>query len=241
MHALRAGTLWQSLIGQHVKLPILWYDGEEPARPYMGCEDSLKRNNWSFFGRHRVAGDLKLNAFVKQRNSSGKLLLHIVGKDSETMKPTEDIVVGVFHPGAEGIIGNKSNASKSKLECHNRYEDCRDVWIGHRSRSIPHNGRRIATRIESLLRYLNKNRVDKSPLGRGCNGNSSSSDSNTNNRRSVIIDNTNMNSIFGRRPPKHTIFVSEQELYSLLTMPLFPNVPSSSPPASVLLLRAFLQ
>jgi hypothetical protein len=36
-HALEAGTLWQSLCSQHVRFPALWYDGDLPSRPPMGC------------------------------------------------------------------------------------------------------------------------------------------------------------------------------------------------------------
>jgi len=222
-HALKAGTLWQSLMGQHVKLPALWYDGEEPARPYLGCEDPLKRNRWSYFGRHRVAGDSKLNSMVKHSRSSGKLLLHIVCRDSQTLEPTEDIVVGVFHPNVEGV--RKVNSAPNQ----ERHEDCRDVWIGHRSRRVAYKGRRIATRIESLLRYLHKNKVDKNPLG---------SDDAEGSRSKRSIDNTNLNVVFGSRPPMHTLFVLEEKLHGLL---LPPKPRTQSPPASVVLLRTFLR
>jgi len=222
-HALKAGTLWQSLMGQHVKLPALWYDGEEPARPYLGCEDPLKRNRWSYFGRHRVAGDSKLNSMVKHSRSSGKLLLHIVCRDSQTLEPTEDIVVGVFHPNVEGVREVNSAPNQE------RHEDCRDVWIGHRSRRVAYKGRRIATRIESLLRYLHKNKVDKNPLG---------SDDAEGSRSKRSIDNTNLNVVFGSRPPMHTLFVLEEKLHGLL---LPPKPRTQFPPASVVLLRTFLR
>jgi len=222
-HALKAGTLWQSLIAQHVKLPALWYDGQEPARPYLGCEDPLKRNKWSYFGRHRVAGDPKLNTLVRDSGSSGKLLLHIICKDSETFEPTEDIVVGVFHPNAEGIREKNSPTN------HQRFEDCRDVFIGHRSRRTAQHGQRVATQIESLLRYLHKNKVDKSPLGNSEDGKGP--------RSKRTIDNTSMNTVFGSRAPRHTIFVPEGTLHDLL----LPRSKASSPPASVVLLRTFLR
>ncbi len=225
-HALTAGTLWQSLIGQHVKLPALWYDGEEPARPYLGCEDRLKRNKWGYFGRHRVTGDQKLNALVRDSTSSGKLLLHIICTDSESCEATEDIVVGVFHPNADGV------RDADFISDHRRHEDYRDVWIGHRSRSVPHQGRRIATRIESLLRYLNKNNVDKSPLG------DKSTPMGTPASK-YSVDNKNMNAVFGHRPPRHTVFVPEETLHSLLMLKL--NKKAPSPPPSVILLRNFLR
>lgn len=225
-HALTAGTLWQSLIGQHVKLPAIWYDGEEPARPYLGCEDRLKRNKWSYFGRHRVAGDQKLNALVRDSSSSGKLLLHIICTDSESCEATEDIVVGVFHPNADGVRDADFTPD------HRRHDDFRDVWIGHRSRSVPHQGRRIATRIESLLRYLNNNKVDKCPLGHRSTPKGTPASK-------YSVDNKNMNAVFGHRPPRHTIFVPEETLHSLLMLKLNKNAPS--PPPSVILLRNFLR
>ena len=217
-HSLKAGTLWQSLVGQHVKFPALWYDGQEPARPYLGCEDPLKRNKWSYFGRHRVASDPKLNALVRNPRSSGKLLLHLVLRDSDTLAPTEDICVGVFHPHAEGIYDFYND-----IKAH-KHVDCRDVWIGHRSRRVAVDNKRQATRIESLLRYLHKKPFDKSPLG-------SSSKKRT-------VDNTNMNAVFGSKPPRHTLFVDENKLHNLLVQK---TEAPDSPPASVLLLRLFLK
>jgi hypothetical protein len=208
-HAMKCGIIWQSLVGQHVKFPSLWYDGEEPARPYMGCPS--KSNKWSFFGRHRMttsSSNNMLRSLVPNTNSSGKLLLHIIVIDSNTLEPTEDIVIGVYHPNAMGIRPLKS----SNVADSQRLDECRDIWIGHRSRSVPVNGRRNATRIESLLRHLNHSSVDKSPLGSPKNESSSGN-------IPYKIDNTNMNSIYGRNPPKSTLFVPENKLYKLLMPP----------------------
>lgn len=214
-HAMKCGIVWQSLVGQHVKFPLLWYDGEEPSRPYMGCSSKKSYMKWSFFGRHRItlgssssstSSTNMLRTLVPTTNSSGKLLLHIIVIDSNTLQPTEDIVIGVFHPNAIGIRPLYTNNNTHNVADSQRLDGCRDIWIGHRSRSIPLNGRRNATRIESLLRHLNHSSVDKSPLG-------------PKNESSGIpynIDNTNMNSIYGRNPPKSTLFVPENKLYKLL-------------------------
>lgn len=233
-HALAAGTVWQSLVGQHVRLPVLWYDGEEPARPYMGCYDALKRNKWSYMGRHRVVNDPKLNQrLVRHPTSSGKLLLHILCRDAETWEVTEDVVIGVFHPNAESIKtsdrdfrGTQQSRQQRQQEEH-RNEHCRDVWIAHKSRRVAAHGTRTATRIESLLRYLNKNQVDLTPLG-GDGGPG---------QKKRPIDNSNMNAIFGRGSPRNTIFVPEDKLYEMLS-PL--AMEAKSVPASVVLMRHFL-
>ena len=218
-HAMKCGIVWQSLVGQHVKFPLLWYDGEVPARPYLGCPS--KSNRWSFFGRHRMnlsgsgTGTLSksnmLRSLVPNTNSSGKLLLHIIVIDSNTLEPTEDIVIGIYHPNAIGI--RPLYSTSNNLADSQRLDECRDIWIGHRSRSIPVNGRRNATRIESLLRHLNHSSVDKSPLGSGPTKDDESS------TIPCKVDNTNMNSIYGHNPPKSTLFVPENKLYNLLMPP----------------------
>merc|ERR1712146_279753 len=145
-----------------------------------------KRNKWSYVGRHRVVNDTKLTAMVPNSESSGRLLLHIIVRDSETFEPTEDIVIGVFHPNTTGI---RSHGSRP----NNQLETCRDVWIAHHSRRVPVNGKRTATRIESLLRYLNKSTVDGTPLGPS---------------KEYCIDNTNINAVFGDSAPKDTLMVA---------------------------------
>jgi len=225
VHAMRAGQIWQSLVGQHTRLPALWYDGEDPGRPYLGCPS--KRNKWSYVGRHRVAGDPKLNSIVSSSSSSGKLLLHLVVRDSETFEPTEDVVVGVFHPNAEGIRRHGGDGSENAK----RLEDCRDVWIGHHSRSVPRDGKRTATRIESLLRFRNGSVVDKSPLGPTGEDKKSSSHH---------VDNTNMKSVFGHAPPRHTVFVPEHKLHNLLSQQP-ERGRGRAPPPSVVLMRTFLR
>jgi hypothetical protein len=104
------------------------------------------------------------------------------------------------------------------------------------SRRVAHKGRRIATRVESLLWYLHRNKVDKSPLG------SNSDDANAKGSCSKrTANNTNMNMVFGSRPPMHTLFVLEEKLHSLLLPRKARMFRTPSPPASVVLLRTFLR
>ena len=254
-HAMKCGVVWQSLVGQFVNFPALWYDGEEPARPYLGCPS--KANKWSFFGRHRLAlpalrGDQPppphnknlLRTLVSKESSSGKLVLHIIVIDSNTNEPKEDVVVGVFHPNAKGIrpVGPSDSTASQPTQRNaamTNLDQCRDLWLGHRSRIVAVNGKRHASRIESLLHYRNKQSVDKSPLG-------------PKNTQGIPyhVDNTNMNGIFGRNPPFSTIFVPEQKLYKLLEERPQQQQPQQHrdrsygsyrrPPASLTLLKAFI-
>merc|ERR1712238_147797 len=93
-------------------------------RPFLGFH--LKSNKWSFFGRHQMnvgqVGDSSnnknnnnmntlLRTLVRDSTSSGKLLLHIFVRDSTTFVPTEDIVVGIYHPNAKGIRPTSSSGT----------------------------------------------------------------------------------------------------------------------------------
>jgi hypothetical protein len=209
-HALSAGVLWQSLCSQHVHFPSLWYDGEEPARPPLGCVN--RTNKWKYLGRHRVAGDPKLNSIVGNRGSSGKLMLHLIVTRSYV--PIADLTVGCFHPNARGIRVNPNRHDPT-------IEECRDVWIGYRAR-----GPSLRSPLEDLLIHINKGYVDPSPLG-GKHHSSSSAP--------VAVTNDNLRAVFGDRPPLFTLFVSEQRLYNLLQ-----SQTHTKCPASITLMREFL-
>eukprot|EP00536_Pseudo-nitzschia_multiseries_P004533 jgi/Psemu1/323515/estExt_fgenesh1_pg.C_750027 len=227
-HALRAGTLWQSLCSQHVRFPATWWDGKEPAGPPLGC---ARKFPWSYLGRHRVQADCKLNVLIGNRGSSGRILLHLVVRDVVSGEPIEDIACGCYHPNARGVRRTK--------DYDPRAEDCRDVWIAHRRRShkkaATHDDdddgdeddkddEYSQTTIESILRHQNKGRVDVSPLGPH-GGNSRSS-----------VTNQNLKAVFGSKPPVYTVFCLESELYELFQSRL-----DGSIPASVALLRHYLR
>ena len=247
-HAMKAGTLWQSLCSQHVRFPALWWDGTEPAGPPFGC---TKKRRWSYLGRHRVRGNAKLNLVVGNRGSSGRLLLHLVVLDAVRCgEPIEDVCVGCYHPSARGI---RTTSSHNPL-----LEDSRDVWIAHRRRSNEQifvnddndssdddggnsNGGYNeddddscwATTIESLLRHQNGNRVDETPVAprsrRGREGNGEKN-------LAVAVSNRNLKAVFGSKPPVRTVFVREDELYEL-----FRDRLDGSAPASVILLQRYLE
>lgn len=214
-HALTAGTLWQSLCSQHVHFPALWYDGDEPARPPMGCSRkgvNQQHSVWKYFGRHRVQGDIKLNGLIGNRGSSGRLLLHIV-VTSMYGGAVADLCVGCFHPNARGV--------RTQTVHDPALETCRDVWTGHRQRDTHRK-----SRIEQLLQHYNKGLVDITPLG----------GAGSKQAELLTIDNHNLKAVFGARSPLFTLFVSEEEMYDLLQR----NVTARCP-ASIVLMRQYLR
>lgn len=224
IHALKAGTLWQSLCSQHVRFPAHWWDGQEPVGPPLGS--SKKRSKpWSYLGRHRVQGDNTLNKAIGNRASSGRILLHLIVRDDISGEPIEDIACGCYHPNARGV--------RSTQHFDPALEKCRDVWIAHRRRFqdlifVPDENDGVAddkfswTTIESLLHHQNKGRVHLSPLG--AQGGKHS------------INNENMRTVFGSKPPVRTVFCLESDLFQL-----FQNKLDGTIPASVALLRHYLR
>jgi len=226
-HALNAGTLWQSLCSQHVHFPSLWYDGEEPSRPPMGCprrrtpttspqSRHQPHAKWLYFGRHRVQGDFKLNSLIGNRGSSGRLLLHlmVVDGDGDVMA---DIAIGCFHPNARGV--------RVLLQHDPDLEDCRDVWLGYRSRT---SDSKSSSRLQVMLKHFNKGRIHPTPLGPV----KEDSDVNT-------IDNDNLRAVFGKSPPLFTRIVQEQELQDVFYTYHQMNHGRTCP-ASIVLMRQYL-
>lgn len=196
-HAQRAGTLWQSLVSQHVRFPSKWWNGARS--PPMGVG---RRQFWNHLGRHRVRGNMVLQEKVRNRGSAGRLLLHLVVRDIMTGEPIVDIAVGCFHPNARGV--RRSAHFDPKLE------ECRDIWLAVRPRSTE------ISVIENLLRKQQP--VDESPLG-----------------EKHHVQNTNLKAVFGEKPPIHTLFVLESEVYEL-----FSHLDESQMPPSAVLLERYV-
>eukprot|EP00339_Tiarina_fusa_P001419 CAMPEP_0117025438 /NCGR_PEP_ID=MMETSP0472-20121206/18788_1 /TAXON_ID=693140 ORGANISM="Tiarina fusus, Strain LIS" /NCGR_SAMPLE_ID=MMETSP0472 /ASSEMBLY_ACC=CAM_ASM_000603 /LENGTH=532 /DNA_ID=CAMNT_0004732147 /DNA_START=190 /DNA_END=1788 /DNA_ORIENTATION=- len=144
-HAQRAGLLWQSILSQHVRFPMTWWNGARS--PPMGCTE---RRMWTYMGRHRIAGNPYLNGLVRSRGSAGRLVLHIVVRDIMTMAPVQDIAVGCFHPNARGI--------RTPTAFDPTIEESRDIWVALRKRVDD------VSLMESLLK-LSDDDVAASPLG----------------------------------------------------------------------------
>eukprot|EP00538_Stauroneis_constricta_P000457 CAMPEP_0119552500 /NCGR_PEP_ID=MMETSP1352-20130426/5471_1 /TAXON_ID=265584 /ORGANISM="Stauroneis constricta, Strain CCMP1120" /LENGTH=914 /DNA_ID=CAMNT_0007598741 /DNA_START=9 /DNA_END=2753 /DNA_ORIENTATION=+ len=221
-HALKSGTLWQSLVSQHVRFPKAWWNGAR--HPPMGVAPSIDSTiplgrvsssvsaasestalggttpGWRYFGRHRVGDNPVLNnQFVKNRGSAGRILLHILVQDMMTLEPVQDIAIGVVHPNARGI--RPSNDPYDP-----QLEDCRDVWMALRSRNSD------TSVVQSLIQGHAEH---DSPLG-----------------QRKAVNNLNMRVVFGDQPPEQTLFLQETELYDLLSSP---DDVHEMPPALVLL------
>lgn len=145
VHAQRAGHLWQSLVGQHVKFPTEWFNGERG--PALGHSSNSK---WQYYGRVRVPSNSILKAEIKNRSSPGRLLLHIIVVD-DAQQPVLDIVAGAYHPNARGI---------RETESPNHFNDgYREIWWATRRRST--NGAATCVLEDSL----GQDRTTKGPLG----------------------------------------------------------------------------
>lgn len=192
LHAQKAGLLWQSLVGQHVRFPSRWWNGARS--PPLGAE-SLDSSKWQYAGRFPIKGHKHLQNVVRSRGSQGRILLHIVVQDLMTRKPIQDIAIGCFHPNARGIR-QTSSADRA-------VEDTRDVWLSIR--------KRCDYNVSVLDHLLLKN-----------NENETKGDRKKHDKSSPLgidqrVTNQNMRVVFGELPPMETMFCPESELYERLS------------------------
>jgi hypothetical protein len=189
-HALKAGGLWQSLVGSHVRFPRHWWGGGYRTAP-LGCPpQSAGTNKWVYYDRHRVKGNKFLNRFVRKRDEPGQLLLHLVVRDFMTSSPILDIAIGCYHPNAKSV--------RLTQDPNQRNNDCRDVWMAMRFRTND-----MISVIDPVFCSEKMGPPTKSPLG-------------DSKRR---ISNLNVRSIFGESPPLRTAFVLESDIYEELASP----------------------
>jgi hypothetical protein len=151
-HAQKAGFLWQSIMGQHIRFPSSWWNGARA--PPMGVSD-VETCKWSYFAHHTIRSHPVLNQLHPGRSSPGKLLLHVLVQDSVTRQTVQDIAIGCFHPNARGV--RQSSRAASSLE------DSRDLWLAARKR----NKGGVATMDRLLSRYSQwgESGYTKSPMG----------------------------------------------------------------------------
>ncbi|CAB9499676.1 expressed unknown protein [Seminavis robusta] len=183
-HAMKAGGLWQALVGNHVRFPKHWWQGGYRTAP-MGCPRHLAgKNKWVYYDRHRIKGNKFLNRCVRKRDAAGQLLLHLVVRDFMLSSPILDIAIGCFHPNARSVrVSQNPNP---------RNDDCRDVWMATRFRTED-----VISVIDPLFFLEKMGQPKKSPLG-------------DSKRR---ISNGNVRAIFGETPPLCTVFVQESDIY----------------------------
>jgi len=202
LHAQRAGTLWQSIVGQHVKFPESWWG--ESRKPSMGVNDIDAPPNNHYSNKNGGSGDVLvekipehpwryialdpfcrndiLDDFVPTKRSSGRLILHIVITDSSTWRPVQDVAIGCYHPFHRDLCAEKGR-------------NIRALWMALRRRSGYVLG---CTALVDPFLMSECNICDiemASPLGR--------------RRR---LRNNHLRAVFGDMPPEETIVISETDL-----------------------------
>ena len=182
VHAQRAGKLWQSLVAQHVRFPSEW-----------GMTCPSKSIPWKYLSRHRVQGNAILNSLVPEPVSSGRLLLHVIVRDSLTLEPVQELALGTFYP-----------QSKSEQE-----DECRDVWLAVRSATSTSTA--TSTSSISMLDVL----LDPPGVSTLRHFNDTTSNSPLMDR-TTPVSNEHLRNVFGQTPPLATMMLLEQELYDTL-------------------------
>ena len=202
MHALAAGTVFQTLVGEQIRFSKTWFEGERT--PYLLGDNINRKGKWSYVSSVPVRSDRFLNKLiVKNRTKPGKILLHIVVRDDLNWTPTRHIALGVYHPNARGIRETDDPVPGN--------ESLRMVWMAVRrctgildeddATHVPKETD-MQRRVDSVLLQGGsfETSVQPSPLG---------------GRHK--INNDNVRSIYGDDAPLETVFVSEKELYVVLS------------------------
>lgn len=200
-HALAAGTVFQTLLGEQIRFPKTWFDGERT--PYLLGDDFNKKGKWAYVTSVPVRSDRFLNKLiVKNRTKPGRIMLHVVVRDNLNWTPTRHIALGVYHPNARGIRETDDPVPGD--------ESLRMVWMAVRrctgifdedDASDVAKETELQRRIDTVLLQGGsfETSCQPSPLG---------------GRRKV--NNDNVRAIYGDEAPLETVFVSEKELYAIL-------------------------
>lgn len=203
-HAQRAGPLWRSLVGQHVRFPRSWEGLLPPSSPQLGENKCWSR--WFYVARHRVKGDRRLNhpqIGVKSRRSGGRMLLHLSIRDTLEGHVCREIAVGCFHPNSRGVRHGEPDPST---------EDVREVymavrWVvnegGDGLPSLDLDEDNYRAMIDSFLTQ-GKTRLDCKTQGSAIG-----------HRKAVT--NENVKAILGDSPVAKTVELHEDELADMLS------------------------
>mmetsp|Transcript_25146 Transcript_25146/g.32824 ORF Transcript_25146/g.32824 Transcript_25146/m.32824 type:complete len:292 (+) Transcript_25146:164-1039(+) len=207
LHAQKAGVVWQSIVGRHVKFPESWWGGSRT--PTMGVNEvdappsltgaghygngeqppplpaeKIPEYPWRYIALDPFYHNDILDDFVPTKKSSGRLILHIVITDASTWKPVQDVAIGCYHPFHRDLVS-----------VNEKGRNIRALWMALRRRSGYVLG---CTALVDPLLMSECNLCDiemASPLGR--------------RRR---LRNNHLRAVFGDMPPEETIFISETEL-----------------------------
>jgi hypothetical protein len=204
-HARTSGSLWRSLVGNHVRFPSSWDTILPPTAPAIE-RPNLKWSKWHYPARHRVKGDRKLNSGeygVRNRRSGGRILMNILVREMHSPNVCREIAIGCFHPNAKGIrIGDVIP----------EVEDVREVWMGVRwvipahcsEPELDNDGHEedvecfidgFLTQKRGMLDYQTMG----SPLG-----------------QRKAVNNENVRAVFGDQPPLTTVNLYEDELAEVI-------------------------
>ena len=200
-HALAAGTVFQTLLGEQIRFPKTWFDGERT--PYLLGDDMNKKGKWSYVASVPVRSDRFLNKLiVKNRTKPGRIMLHVVVRDDLNWTPTRHIALGVYHPNARGIRETDDPVPGD--------ESLRMVWMAVRRCTgiLDEDDASFVAKETDLQR-----RID-TVLLQGGSFETSCQPSPLGGRHKV--NNDNVRSIYGDEAPLETVFVSEKELYAIL-------------------------
>lgn len=203
-HAHSAGSLWRSLVSNHVRFPRAWEEVLPPSSPPIE-RPGYKWSKWYYVARHRVKGDSKLNSQeygVRSRRSGGRILMNVLVREMHSPLVCREVAVGCYHPNARGI---RSGDPVKQVE------DVREVWMSVRwvipeDATEPELNEYCEEDVECFIDgFLTQRRrvldyqTMGSPLG---------------HRKAV--NNENVRAVFGDQPPLRTVNLYEDELAEII-------------------------
>jgi len=204
-HAQRAGPLWRSLVGNHVRFPSKWDDMLPPTTPTIHSMRH-KWSKWYYVARHRVKGDKRLNSRefgVRSRRSGGRILMRMIIREMHSQQVCREIAIGCFHPNSKGIRNGDPMPGA---------EDVREVWMAVRwvmeadenepTLDLRHEDQDYEGVIDNFL-MQKRNTLDYGTMGSALG-----------HRKAV--NNENVRAIFGDQSPMTTVDLHEDEVAEIL-------------------------
>mmetsp|Transcript_107 Transcript_107/g.251 ORF Transcript_107/g.251 Transcript_107/m.251 type:complete len:914 (-) Transcript_107:187-2928(-) len=204
-HAQRAGPLWRSLVGNHVRFPSRW-DSLLPSTSPPIHSLNQKWSKWYYIARHRVKGDKRLNSRefgVRSRRTGGRVLMKLVVREMHSQQVCREIAIGCFHPNSKGV---------RKGDPLPEADDVREVWMAVRwlmdveDFEPPLDLRREGNNYEGVVdNFLmqKKTTLDYGSMGSALG-----------HRKAV--NNENVRAMFGDQPPMTTVDLHEDEVAEIL-------------------------
>lgn len=202
-HARNAGSLWRSLVGNHVRFPSRWNGVLPPTDP--DIPNGRKWSKWYYVARHRVKGDKRLNSGeygVRSRRSGGRILLRMVVREMHSQNVCREVAIGCLHPNAKGIRAGDPQPS---------IEDVREIWMAVRWVMNGGGEEPLLDLREERYDYegvvdtflTQKRDLDYTTMGSVLG-------------RRKLVNNENVRAVFGDQPPMTTVDFHEDELAEIL-------------------------